>query len=311
MKKSPSRILVLSGGTSRERAVSLRSGMAVADACREIGYQVVSADIDAGNLSALKQPHDVVFPVLHGSFGEDGQLQKILEENGKPFVGSKSTASCLAFDKSKTKAIWQRNDISTPTSIVIDAAPAISDLPNSTRFCCKPTREGSSFGVKFADSPQEAIHVIQQQLAEYSELILEEFIAGQELTVGIVDGNPLPIIEIRPQSEFYDYDAKYQRSDTQYIVPAELSNEITTDIQNMALEAFTLLGCEHYGRVDLILHPSRGPFFLEINTIPGFTQTSLLPKAALAFGMPFNRLVENLVDLALSNSHVSPRTTLD
>lgn len=296
--KSSLKILVLSGGVSREREVSLRSGLAVARACRELGHQVTEADIRPDDLTALEQQHDLIFPVLHGCFGEDGQLQQILESQGKPFVGSNSQASKLAFDKAETKRVWLREGIPTPRHLVIDAIPTLADLEAFQHVCCKPTREGSSVGVAFAHSAEDALALIGRLLPIHNQLLVEECITGRELTVGILGGCPLPIVEIRPGDKFYDYDAKYNRTDTQYLVPAVFTPQETAEIQQLAMTAFTQLGCTHYGRVDLILHPTRGPFFLEVNTIPGFTSSSLLPKAAAVAGFHFNALVENLIKLA-------------
>ncbi len=299
MMQTNCRILVLSGGPSSEREVSLRSGLAVAVACRALGHQVLEADINPEDLSALDQEFDLVFPVLHGSFGEDGQLQSILESRGLRFVGSDSRSSGLAFDKAEAKKIWLVNGLPTPRYLVFDAMPNVADLNTFEHVCCKPTREGSSVGVAFAQSSVDAVRVVEQLLPLHGQVLVEDYILGRELTVGILDGTPLPIVEIRPGSDFYDYEAKYTRSDTQYVVPAEIGVDDTRDLQALAMAAFDQLGCAHYGRVDLILHPTRGPFVLEVNTIPGFTATSLLPKAAAANKLSFSDVVQKLIELGV------------
>lgn len=296
------KILVLSGGVSRERDVSLRSGRAVAMACRELGYQVTEGDVGPNDLSALKYDCDVVFPVLHGCFGEDGELQAILEAKGKRFVGSDSKASKLAFDKAETKRIWMNADLPTPRYRVFRSVPDLNELNGFQRVFCKPNQDGSSFGVKYARSPADALQQIGTLLPEHHEVLVEEYIEGRELTVGIIDGKPLPVIEILSEAKFFDFDAKYNRTDTRYDVPARLAKSESESIQQQAIEAYNHLGCEHLARVDLMFHPTRGPFFLEINTLPGFTSSSLLPKAAAAGGLSFNALVDHLIKLAYRSS---------
>lgn len=288
------RILVLCGGPSQEREVSLRSGAAVANACRELGHKVIVSDVCADNLFALEQEFDIVFPVLHGEFGEDGQLQRVLEDRGIQYIGSGSQASETAFDKGKAKRSFVASEIPTPDFIV--TSEPIEKLPKGSRFCCKPACQGSSIGIEFANSLSEVNSAITRIVQQYGgDVVVEEFIAGRELTVGILGDIALPIVEIEVQAEFYDFEAKYQRKDTQYHCPAKLASECSEKIGALAKTAFERLGCRNFGRVDLILSETNEPYFLEINTIPGFTEQSLLPKAAEQAGISFNQLVDKLI----------------
>jgi D-alanine-D-alanine ligase len=288
------RVLVLCGGPSEEREISLLSGRAVADACRDLGHEVTVSDISQDDLLALEQEFDLVFPVLHGEFGEDGQLQQILEGRGISFVGSGAQASEKAFDKGKAKQAFVASEIPTPDFIV--TSEPIEKLPNGSRFCCKPACQGSSIGIEFANSLSEVNSAITKIVQQYGgEVVVEEFIAGRELTVGILGDIALPIVEIEVQTDFYDFEAKYQRKDTQYPCPAELTSECSEKIRALAQKAFERLGCRDFGRVDLILSESNEPQFLEVNTIPGFTEQSLLPKAAEQAGISFNQLVDRLI----------------
>ena len=291
------RILVLSGGPSEEREISLLSGQAVANACTELGHDVTVSDVSPDDLSAFDQAFDLVFPMLHGSFGEDGRIQRIMEQRQIKYIGSGPTASEKCFDKARTKREFERFGIPTP-KFAITSLPT-GTLPERSRFCCKPARQGSSIGIEFANSQAEADAAIARiQNAFGGDVIVEEFIEGRELTVGIVGNEPLPIVEIVSANAFYDFDAKYHRQDTEYICPADLPPKSSHEIQAMALRAFESLGCRDFGRVDLILSQEGEPFFLEINTIPGFTEKSLLPKAAQQAGLDFNQLVDALIDLA-------------
>lgn len=285
---------MLCGGPSEEREISLLSGHAVADACRDLGHEVTVSDISKDDLFALEQEFDLVFPVLHGEFGEDGQLQRILEDRGISFVGSGPQASETAFDKGKAKRAFVAAGVPTPDFLI--TTEPIEKMPNGSRFCCKPACQGSSFGIEFANSLLEVNSAITRIVQQYGgDVVVEEFIAGRELTVGILGDIALPIVEIEVQAEFYDFKAKYQSKDTKYLCPAELTSECMGKIRALALTAFERLGCRDFGRVDLILSETNEPYFLEINTIPGFTEQSLLPMAAEQAGISFNQLVDRLV----------------
>ena len=199
-----------------------------------------------------------------------------------------------AFDKGKAKRSFVASEIPTPDFIV--TSEPIEKLPSGSQFCCKPACQGSSIGIEFANSLSEVNSAITRIVQQYGgEVVVEEFIAGRELTVGILGDIALPIVEIEVQTDFYDFEAKYQRKDAQYLCPAELTPECSERIRVLAQTAFKRLGCRDFGRVDLILSEAGEPYFLEINTIPGFTEQSLLPKAAEQAGISFNQLVDRLI----------------
>ncbi len=294
----PLRVTVLCGGPSAEREVSLAGGRAVAAAVRQLGHAVTEADITPDDLSALDAPADVVFPVLHGRFGEDGQLQEILEQRGLAFVGSGSAASRLGIDKDASKRTWQAAGLPTaPWEIVTrgDWSPPDGLQPP---VVVKPLAEGSSIGVSVCDTLESLRHVLPQAISDFGRVLVERRLEGPELTVGILGHDPLPVIQVRPAAEFYDYAAKYQRDDTAYLLDPDLDQATYQAIQEVAVKAFTVLGCRDLARIDFIIDRHTGPQLLEINTLPGFTDHSLLPKAAGHIGIPFTRLVEMLLQMA-------------
>lgn len=293
------RVTVLRGGPSAEREISLASGAAVARACRRLGYRVTEADIRPEDLTALDRPADVVFPVLHGPFGEDGQLQAILDARGLRYVGSDAAASRLAMDKDATKQRWVAEGLPTAPWVTVDATTG-QGLPKELAppLVLKPVAEGSSIGVVFADSAQELKPALAKAVRHYGRVLVERKLVGPELTVGILGDEALPIIQIEPNAGFFDYEAKYQRDDTAFLFEPDIDELIYGLIQELALAAFRTLGCRDLGRVDLIVDEHEGPQLLEINTIPGFTDHSLLPKAAAQAGIDFEQLVEQLVAMA-------------
>lgn len=297
------RVTVLRGGPSAEREVSLAGGAAVADACRRLGCQVTEADIAANDMTALDLPADVVFPVLHGEFGEDGQLQAILEHRGLSYVGSDAAASRLAMDKNASKEKWRSEALRTSPWVCVDQATDISavDYPGPPAVL-KPLREGSSIGVRFCNTLKELHAEVKKAVKHYGRVLVEKRLHGPELTVGVLESQALPVIEIRPALPFYDYQAKYRRDDTQYIFDPDVDSDTYCSAQDMALRAFQTLGCRDYGRVDLIADRQDGVHILEINTIPGFTDHSLLPKAAAKVGIGFDELVGRLLKLAYQRS---------
>lgn len=295
-KQSPCRVLVLAGGPDRERQVSLRSGACVAEALRQAGHTVIQRDITSADLAALNETFDVVFPVLHGPFGEGGPLQKILEQRGVRFVGSTSRAARKAIDKFTTKQYADELDIPTPAYQQLGPSATLELAPP---LVLKPLTEGSSFNVAICRTDEQVQRARDQLHAHHAVLLAEAYVAGRELTVSIVDHEALPLIEILPAADFYDFDAKYDRNDTQYAfdpdLPAGLAEQLTED----ALKLYDGLGCEHVGRVDFIVDDAGRRWILEINTMPGFTDHSLLPKAAARAGMPMPALCDRLVRLAL------------
>lgn len=285
---------VLMGGCSSERDVSLRSGQAVARGLESLGYQVLPLDIRS---ERPEWPDDLqaVFIALHGAYGEDGGIQGCLRKRGIPFAGAGEAASRIAFDKVLSKQRFVEYGVPTPCyEILRDADHRTLPLP----VVVKPPRQGSSIGV----------HVVMQEAdwpkafadaRRYDERVLvERYVPGRELTVGLVGDEVLPPLEIRPRAGFYDFEAKYTRGASEYLVPAPLSPEATRACRAIARKAFDAVGCRHLGRVDFRLSPVGEPLALEINTIPGFTETSLLPKAAAAVGLAFPALCERILLLA-------------
>lgn len=293
------RVTVLRGGPSAERDVSLASGAAVADACRRIGCMVTEADIVPDDLSALEIPADVVFPVLHGEFGEDGQLQVILEKRGLPYVGCDSAASRLAMDKDASKRRWRDAGLPTAPWICVDQETEIAavDYPGPPAVL-KPLCEGSSIGTVLCETLSELHSEAKAAVSKYGKVLVEKRLTGPELTVGILEDRALPVIEIKPTLGFYDFEAKYERNDTEYLFEPGIDAETYSLVQETALGAFRALGCRDYGRVDFIVDRQDGVQLLEINTIPGFTDHSLLPKAAEKVGIGFDELVAQLLGLA-------------
>lgn len=292
------RVTVLRGGPSAEREVSLAGGRAVAAAIRTLGHVVTEADITPDDLTALDVPADIIFPVLHGRFGEDGHLQEILERRGLAFVGSGSEASRICMDKDATKRRWRAAGLPTaPWTVVTADAPLLPDGLEPP-VVVKPLTEGSSIGLSVCDTVESLERVLRQAISTYGRVIVERRLEGPELTVGILGHDPLPVIQVRPAAGLYDYAAKYQRDDTDYLLDPGLDRPTYQAVQQLAVKAFEVLGCRHLSRIDLILDRRTGPQLLEINTLPGFTDHSLLPKAAAHAGIPFTRLVEMLLEMA-------------
>ncbi|RMF81904.1 MAG: D-alanine--D-alanine ligase [Planctomycetota bacterium] len=295
------RVTVLAGGPSAERAVSLESGAAVAAALRRQGHTVHQADISPDNLHALDRPADVVFPALHGTFGEDGQLQALLEDRGIPFVGSGSSASRLAMDKIATKQRAMALRIATPAYAVVSHDRVDGELPPG-ECVLKPPAEGSSVDTYIARTPADRDQIAAGLLERHSSVLVESFVRGSEITIGIFAGRALPAIRIVPKRTFYNYEAKYAADDTEYRFDTGLSDDALQRLAADSLKLFDDLGCRHLARVDWIVDHDETPWLLEINTLPGFTSHSLLPKAAANAGVPFDELVDQLVRLAVKES---------
>jgi D-alanine-D-alanine ligase len=302
-------VMVLSGGPDRERDVSLNSGNEVAKALREAGHKVVQRDILPNNLSALDEfaslGCQVIFPVMHGSWGEGGPLQELLDARGVPYVGCRAPAAALCMDKHRTKAALVQAGLPTPAFELLTAAKRRTIRPP---LVFKPLREGSSIDLAICEDAEQARRARHRLSTRYPELLAEQYIRGRELTVGViadptVEGGvrALPPIQIVPAVEFYDYDAKYDRNDTQYLFDIDLPEEVLSQIAMICIEAFTTLGCRHLARVDLMVDRQDQPWILEVNTIPGFTTHSLLPKAANHAGMPMPVFVDYLVRMAAGN----------
>lgn len=330
------KILVLAGGESQEREVSLNSGKAVAAALQSAGHEikivdtlngrdllgggaVAQGDSQTGSASALARSSrfdlalpqslddcDVVFIALHGGLGENGTLQALFDLAKIPYTGSGVLASALAMDKQRAKLIMDSVGVPTPQTIFFGKE---ADL---FRFCggdeitaadypivVKPNSEGSTVGITIAGNYEELIHGIRLALDYDDFILLEEYIPGRELTVAVLGDEALPVVEIVPKDGFYDYAHKYTSGASEYICPAPLDPQVDADIKEYALTAFQVLGCHGYARADFRLNPKNQLFCLEMNTLPGMTSTSLVPKAAKAAGISFEQLLTRIVDLAL------------
>ncbi len=287
-------VAVLKGGISAEREVSLVSGAAVADGLRAAGYDVVEIDVTASDFT-VPAGVEAVFIALHGTFGEDGGAQARLEALGIPYVGAGVEASRIAFDKLLTERALRDADVAVPQSEVLLAGQARTlPLP----LAVKPPREGSSVGCHLVFDESDWDDALAEALTHDEQVLVQRFIPGREFTVGIVGREVLPVIEIVPQSGWYDYAAKYEADTTRYVVPAGLSAEKTAEIQSLALKTFDVLGARGFGRVDFRMTPEGGLFVLELNTIPGFTSHSLLPKAAKSAGIDFPALCSRIMQTA-------------
>lgn len=289
-------VTVLAGGPSAEREVSLESGAAVADALRRSGHRVRLADVSPDDLHALDAPADVIFPALHGAFGEDGTLQRILEQRGLAFVGSGSAASALAMDKAACKRRVAELGIPTPAYEVLDQARVPGIKPPAV---VKPVDQGSSVGAHIARDAAALREAVRQTVEQFGRALVEAFIEGAEITIGMLDDRPLPAIRIRPGRDFYDYEAKYRDARTEYCFDTGLEAAVLEQLATLSLRAFEHIGCRHLARVDWIVDAAGQPWFLEINTLPGFTSHSLLPKAAARAGIGFEALCDRLVRMAL------------
>lgn len=292
------RVTVLAGGPSAEREISLQSGGAVAEALRERGHDVLLADIGPDDLSALDRPADVVFPALHGAFGEDGTVQRIMEERNICFVGSGSAASATAIDKVATKRVAAENGVPTPAFEIVTSADELG-LPMPV--IVKPIAEGSSVATTIVRDASRLDAALAAVTERYGRALVEELIPGDELTIGLLDGQTLPPIRIRPGREFYDFEAKYQDERTEYLLDTGFSDTLLERAGRLSRRMFDAIGCRHLSRVDWIVGPDEQLWFLEVNTMPGFTSHSLVPKAAAKIGIPFGELVERLVRMAMED----------
>ncbi|MHC4064155.1 MAG: D-alanine--D-alanine ligase family protein [Planctomycetota bacterium] len=294
-------ITVLAGGPSEEREVSLQSGAAVAAALVRLGHKVTVRDISPADPSALEVPADFAFIALHGAFGEDGQVQDLLARCGIAFSGSDANASALAMDKVATKARLAEARIPTPAYHVYASGQGQQELARwGLPAVVKPVGSGSSVDT-YITRDTAAFHAALEQVADkYGTALVEQYVCGPELTVGVVGDRALPVCQIRTKREFYDYQAKYIDDDTEYLFDIDLPDKLLSRIQEMSLGAHRALGCRDFSRVDWMVDDrTLEPYLLEINTIPGFTKHSLLPKAAARAGISFSQLCQEIVELGL------------
>ena len=286
------------GGPSAEREVSLRSGAAVAKALRSLGHEV--NELDPRNESWVLPPKtDVVFLALHGTYGEDGTVQRRLDKLGALYTGCDAAASRIAFDKVQTKNRCLEAGVPTAKYLVVNSKPVPWPKGWQPPLVVKPVRQGSSVGLQFVERVEDWQTALAEALKFDSEVLVEEKIAGRETTVGILGGEPLPVLEIRPKEGSYDYKNKYTAGRTEYFCPADFDSATTKRIQTVALGAFQAIGGRDYARVDVMVRDGGEPVVLEVNTLPGMTETSLLPKAAAAAGLNYAQLCQRMVELAL------------
>ena len=289
------KVAVMFGGKSAEREVSLRSGTAVLTALQAAGVDAFAFDPKDQPLQALEQSGAArVFIVLHGRGGEDGSMQGALQQLGLPYTGSKVLGSALAMDKIRCKWLFQAQQLPTAPFAVVhsndtDFAGLLASLGG--KVMVKPANEGSSIGMSAASTADELQQAIAQALKYDTEILVERWINGREFTVAILNGQVLPVVEMRTPRAFYDYEAKYQANSTEYLCPAPLSAEQTTAMQDSALKAFNAVGASGWGRVDIMLDNDGQHYLLEVNTVPGMTEKSLVPMAAKAAGLSFQQLV--------------------
>lgn len=306
------KVALLAGGTSGEREVSLASGKGAQQALETAGFQVTM--LDPASKEDLKEiidgDFDVAFICLHGKWGEDGTMQGFLEIAGLPYVGSNVWASAVAMDKAKAKVFYDLAGIKTPQSLVLteNDTRSLTDIVAAIGLPCvvKPATEGSALGVFIVEAEDALADAIRSALAIDRAVLVERYVKGTELTVAVLgnkDPEALPIIEIVPRNEFYDFDAKYAPGGSEHLCPAPLKASVTEKIQQMAVQAHKVLGCEGMSRSDFILDEEGEAWILETNTIPGMTETSLLPDAGRAAQMEFSELCTKLVEFALEKKN--------
>jgi D-alanine-D-alanine ligase len=294
MSDTPRYVAVLKGGPSAEREVSLRSGAAAAEALRTAGYEVTEVTVEGPDF-VLPGNTELAFLALHGTFGEDGQVQDILASRGIPFTGADAATSRIAFAKEKTKEKFRAAGVPTPEGQLVSR---LDEITLSLPLFVKPNEQGSSVGTHPATTRDELAAALEDALKFGPSALVERFIRGRELTVGVLGDQVLPIVEIHPLDGFYDYTNKYTKGRTEYFCPAPLPDDVTRLIQQHALNAHRALGNTVYSRIDFLLEKDMNPYCLEVNTLPGMTATSLLPKAAAAVGMTFPQLCQKIVEIS-------------
>lgn len=288
-------IAVVRGGWSKERDVSLSSGAAVIEALKQAGLTIVDFDPKEQSFDELKKQNvDVAFLVLHGHYGEDGSVQGVLECLKIPYTGSGVLASATCYDKVRTKELLKSHQILMPKDYVVSEESDLdrleSEIDFSKKWIVKPAQEGSTLGLSYIFSQADFKPGVQKALQHSKDALVEEFVDGKEMTVGVLDGKAMGVVEIVPKSGFYDYESKYTKGATDYFFPARISDELTQKMQRISETVVKILGCRGAPRVDFILSKNDEPYFLEVNTLPGMTSTSLLPKSASVNQMDYQTL---------------------
>jgi D-alanine-D-alanine ligase len=299
-------VTVMLGGPSAEREVSLRSGAAVAKALRSLGHSVQELDPQEDSWK-MPAATDVVFLALHGTYGEDGTVQRRLEELGLPYTGCDSDASRLGFDKALTKQRCIAASVPTARFALIDSPNASWPMGWNPPVVLKPVRQGSSVGLQFVERVADWSRAVAEALRFDSQVLMEEKITGRETTVAILDGTALPLVEVRPRAGAFDYQNKYTAGATEFLCPAPFDTATTVRVQDAALQAFKAIGGRDYARVDVMVRPNGEPVVLEVNTLPGMTELSLFPKAAAAAGIGYADLCQRMLNLALGRRNGAKR----
>ena len=293
------KVAILMGGTSTEREVSLRTGTAVEKACSAIGFQTILVlyDGDIQKVITDLQSADLVFIALHGGEGENGTIQACLQTFGIPFTGSGVLSSAICMNKHVSKIVVRHGGFRTPDWTLVHSIDEILNHDNYTfPIVVKPNDQGSTIGLSIVQVQSEFSSAAERAFLHGIDVILEQYIHGHELTVSIVGEKVLPIVKITPSHELYDYECKYTEGMSAYECPAKLSSKLTKEIQQTAKKIFQILGCENYGRVDFLLDTDEVLWFLEVNTLPGMTKTSLVPKAFKAAGGSFEELIKIIIE---------------
>jgi D-alanine-D-alanine ligase len=296
------RIAILMGGNSPEREISINSGLAVVKACRNLGYTPITIEVD-NNISDIVDPilsSDVVFSVLHGGDGENGVMQGFLDSLKVSYTGSGVLGSAICMDKSVSKTLVRAANLPTPNWVLINEREKLENLDLLRMpLVVKPNDLGSTIGLTIVKNQEAWYGALDLAFQFSNEIIVEQYISGRELTAAIVGQTSLSLVEIIPQHGLYDYECKYQEGMSSYECPAKLNESVSEKIRSMALEIYKILNCNDYGRVDFRLDDNNQPWFLELNTLPGMTSTSLVPKAAKADGHSFTNLIEMIINEAL------------
>ncbi|GMR04955.1 MAG: D-alanine--D-alanine ligase [Thermodesulfobacteriota bacterium] len=291
---------VLMGGVSREREVSLKTGSAVVTALKAAGYRAVAIDAGEDLCARLKRRGaGAAFIALHGRLGEDGSVQGALEVMGLPYTGSGVLASAMAMDKVTAKKIFTYHGIPSPRFVVPGGRPGVRAL--KLPLIVKPAGEGSTIGVTVVKRRSEIEGAVARAKKYSGRVLVEEFVEGRELTVAVLDGEVFPVVEIIPKKGFYSFKAKYTRGETEFAVPAPLKKAVEKRVRKAAIDSYGALGCSGAARVDIVLDDRERPFVLEVNTVPGLTETSLFPMAAAASGLDYRGLVVRMLEGASLN----------